>query len=212
MAASLLGRAVASTRGARRLTDKYGFRLSSPLLSKDAAFETASELKISTEVIKYRSGGSLLPVKNPGLSDHDPFTAGRAATTGIHDLYTWKNLVTFAAQGGSFQEGSPLGKGSCEPSDYKCVIDVVQTNRCHQAIKRWRLFGAWPSEFSAIDGLDNNSSDHVRESITWEYDFFVLADPITGADISVSIFGSAFSQAFGLDFSQAGFNFNPRRL
>lgn len=212
MPANVVGRAVAALRGARRTTDKYGFRIVSPLLKDDAAFTTGSEIKITTETIKYRAGGSLIPVKSPGLSDHEPFTVTRAATTGVHDLYKWKNLVVFGAQGGSFQEGSPLGKGACEPTDYKCFIDVVQTNRCHQAIKRWRLFNAWPSEFSAADGFDNNASEHVFEAMTWEYDFFLLVDSASGSDISVSVFGSFLGTPFGVDLSSSGFNFNPRRI
>jgi phage tail-like protein len=188
--ASLVGNVVANARGTRRLTDKYGFRLESPLLKNDVAFVTGSELKITTEVIRYRAGGSLVPIKNPGLSDHDPYTVTRAATTGVHDLLAWKNLVVFSAMGGTARQGSPTGRAiGCEGSQYKCYIDIVQTNRCHQSIKRWRIFNAWPSEFSGIDGNDNNASEHVVESMTWEYDFFLLTDASGTNDISLRVLG-----------------------
>ena len=169
-----------NARSRRRLTDKFSFRLASPYLASDSSFVTGSEIKISTEVIKYRAGGSLIPVKSPGLSDHDPFTATRGATTEILDLFYWKQAVTDASAGALPNIGGALGVGGCGPIDYKCFIDVVQTNRCHEAIKRWRLYGAWPSEFTAADGFDANSSDHVMESMTWEYDYFVLTDPASG--------------------------------
>jgi len=48
----------------------------------------------------------------------------------------------------------------------------VQSDRCHRPRKWWRLVGAWPSEISVIDGLDNNASERVIESVTLTYDYF----------------------------------------
>jgi phage tail-like protein len=201
--------AVSQQRGSRRLVDKYGFRIVSTYLRSDTAFVTGSELKITSEVIRYRAGGSLISFKSPGLADVEPFTCTRGATTGIHDLYVWKSLVVNGAAGGSFVEGSPMGAGAPDPSLFKQVIDVVQTNRQHQAIKRWKLWNAWPSELSVADGFDNNASEHNFESMTWEYDYFSFVDARTGSDISVSLYGNFLGIPFGIGMgSNTGLNFS----
>lgn len=204
---SLVGVAESLVRGKRRLLDQFSFRLESPLLSKDVGFETAGEIKISTETIAYRAGGSLVPVKNPGLSNHPPFTAQRAATMGVFDLYHWKTLVTDSGIGVLVNGGLHIqGAGGCNPAQYKCYIDVVHTDRCHRVLKRWRLFNCWPTEYSPAAGFDNNTSDHVRENITWEYDFFAIREKGSGLKVQIAVYGDVLGVPLGITLDNNGLN------
>lgn len=196
-----------SVNRSRRLMDKYGYRIKSPLLNGDVGFVTFSEMKMTTETIKYRAGGSLLPSKSPGLSDFDPVTATRGATTKNDELLNWKLKVTSPTKGAQ-SIGTPLGRGSC--NSYKSHIYVVLTSRCHTCIKRWMLQGAFPTEFSGIDGLDANASDHIFESMTWEYDYFEIVGCEDGVKAELTVGGN---ELYGVNAStETGLNFDSQLL
>ena len=170
----------------RKLTDKFLFRLEGgPFNGSDTGFTTMSELKSSVETVAHRQGGSLIPDKSPGVGTFDPITLTRGATTDIHALCAWYNLVLNGAAQTSLRQGGAKGAGAADELFYKSTIDVVQTDRGHNAIKRWRLFNAWPSELVGIDGLDNNASERAMESLTIEFDYFELVNPVDGIQFNI---------------------------
>ena len=160
----------------RRLLDKFLFTVYSKFLLADVGFTTMSELRSSTDVVEYRAGGSLIPEKSPGLASFENVTLTRGATSNINSLLDWYELVTNASGRGSALEGRWRGRGNapdwCCGENYRADVVIVQSDRCHRPRKWWRLVGAWPSEISVIDGLDNNASERVIESVTLTYDYF----------------------------------------
>lgn len=172
--ARTLATALASNR---RLLDKFLFTIYAEPLLADVGFTTMSELRSSTEIVEYRAGGSLIPEKSPGLSSFENVTLTRGATSNIISLYDWYQSVTEASARGGPIEGRWRGSGSAPDwccGEYRYDVIVAQTDRCHNGRKWWRLVNAWPSELSVVDGLDNNASERVIESLTLTFDYFEL--------------------------------------
>lgn len=170
MSASI-GLNVADGRGGigRRLLDKYGFRFNGLFLQNDCGFKSISELKTSTETISYRAGGSLIPVKRPGLSSFDPVTLTRGASLNVVELEGWYRQVTAANEVGVC---GAQGKGASSPNEYKDVGTIAVLNRRQEPIFYWQLVNAWPSDFTPADGWDADSSENVFESLVLQYDYF----------------------------------------
>lgn len=169
----------------RQLLDKFTFIVQCDFLPNDAGFTTMSELKMSTETVEYRAGGSIIPSKSPGLTSFDPVTFTRGATRNINDLYNWKRRVTDGAVSRGYQQGFARGgvQNAGFPGNWCCPMMVHHTNRSHKIVKSWLLVNAWPSELSVADGLDNNASERVIESATFEYDYFIRVDRKTASTI-----------------------------
>lgn len=175
----------------RQLLDKFSFIIQCEALKADAGFATMSELKSSTEVVEYRAGGSLISSKSPGLASFDPVTFTRGATRNVHALEDWYTRVTDGSVRRAPQQGGAMGgiTGVAWPGDYCCPVMVHQTSRAHMIVQSWRLVNAWPSEFSALDGLDNNSSERIIESMTLELDYFIRVDRKSGGLLSALLRG-----------------------
>jgi phage tail-like protein len=54
---------------------------------------------------------------------------------------------------------------------YKRNIDIVQMDRDGSVIKRWTVFGAWPTKFKPGE-WGGSQNEVVVETLTLEYDFF----------------------------------------
>ena len=123
-----------------------------------AGFQRCSEIRAEVAKIEHYEGGSPIPDKSPGRVTVPDVTLSRGATRD-KDLYDWYLQVLDAS----------AGTGQATPQ-FKRNIDVVQKDRAGNELERWRLFGAWPTAFSAGD-WDNTADDHVIESLTLAYDF-----------------------------------------
>ena len=181
----------------RRLMDKFSFYIYATRLKDDVGFTTMSELKSTTDVVEHRQGGTLIPVKTPGLVNFDPVTFTRGATQNVNALAAWYKQVSDLEHVivDLQQIGGPVlarGRGGSELNgfcSYKENVDIVITDRCRSTLKRIRLYNAWPSELSLVDGLDNNASEKVIESFTLSYDYFEVRGQ-DGAKVQLLVRGS----------------------
>jgi phage tail-like protein len=144
----------------RTFNKKYAFQLSLDGFNW-AGFMKCSELKTTTAVIKHREGGTLLPQKSAGLSDFPPITLERGAVTGDIDMYLWMSEVI----------SGPANLGVKEVA-YKRNGDLVQLDRDGEILKRYSIFWAFPTEFTAGE-WDNSSDENVIEKLVLEYDYYV---------------------------------------
>lgn len=129
---------------------------------KCAGFEKCSELKAEVAVVEQHEGGAIIPNKSPGRMKFSDVTLERGASADS-DLWDWFNEV---ARGAS-------GLGDVDYS-YKRGLDIVQQDRDGEELRRWRIFGAWPTAFVAGE-WDNTSDENVIESITLTFDYFNMA-------------------------------------
>jgi phage tail-like protein len=128
----------------------------------EAAFSTCSEIKSTAAVVEYREGGRLISHKSPGLLTFDNVTLEEGATSS-RAMYDWFRSVADAAASTGLID-----------NNYKRPVDVLQLDRDNSVLKRWRLFGAWPTVFQA-GAWDATSNETVIQSIEMAYDHFELA-------------------------------------
>lgn len=128
-----------------------------------AFFQKCSELSVETEVVAYREGGSLIPIKDPGLMTFPAVTLERGASQNT-DFVAWATEVANAAA------GVPPGVGLVAPA-FKRNLSIVQRDRDNSVLVRYDLFNAWPQKYVAGD-WDNTTSEVTIETLTLEYDFF----------------------------------------
>lgn len=202
---SILGRLVGTVAGNRRGLTKFGFRLESPMLTSTKAFASASGLKMTTEVIKYRAGGSLIEIKAAGLTSFDDFTASRAAIVGkpgSDDLQIWKRLVTSpdytgGEQGISGDVTDQFGAG--QDSGYVSTLDVTEVGRDHFPKRRWRIVDGFPTEWAPCNGYDANTSEFIMVDTTWTYHYFLEVDASSGNRVSFTLAGNLGGVPFSLE-------------
>lgn len=125
-----------------------------------AAFSKCSELECDVGVIKHYEGGSLLPTKSFGKPDFKDIALERGATVDL-DFYTWFSEIVNAAANAGVVEAAG-----------KRHFDIVQRDRDGSILKRWSVFGAFPTKFTA-GNWDNSSDNVVIEKMTLAYDYFI---------------------------------------
>ncbi len=128
-----------------------------------AAFQKCSELSVEAEVISYREGGSLIPIKDPGLLTFTDVTLERGASQD-QDFPIWALEVANAAA------GVPPGVGFVSPA-FKRNLSIIQRDRDNSVLLRYDLFDAWPMKYVAGD-WDNTTSEVVIETLTLAFDRF----------------------------------------
>lgn len=125
------------------------------------AFQKCSELSYEIAKVEYSEGGSLIPDKSPGRLTFADVTLERGVTSS-QEMYDWATDVADAAS----------NSGLKDPS-YKRTVDIVQQDRNGATLRRWRLFNAWPTKFTAGE-WDNEADENVIEMLTLTYDVFEL--------------------------------------
>lgn len=128
-------------------------------------FTRVSGLKRTTEVVSERSGaGRSVPHTSPGQTNYDPIVLERGRT---HDssFERWANKVH------SYGSGTEVSL-----KDYKKNVTIELLNEAGQVVMRFVVHGCWPSEYTALSGLDSTDSTAATESLTlqhegWERDF-----------------------------------------
>jgi phage tail-like protein len=126
-----------------------------------AGFTKCSELKVDVAQVKQYEGGTLLAQKSAGRADYADISLERGATRGDIDMYTWMSMVI----------AGPANMGVKEMA-YKRHADLLQLDRDGEILKRYSIFWAWPTSFSAGD-WDNNADENVIEKLTLAYDYFI---------------------------------------
>lgn len=137
---------------------KYSFHVEIDQIAS-AGFQKCSELSVEAAVIEQWEGGALIPNKSPGRLKFSDVTLERGATKDV-DLFQWFKEVADAASGTGLVDEA-----------YKRSIDIVQRDRDGSELRRWTLFGAWPTKFVAGE-WDNTADENTMESVTLAYDRF----------------------------------------
>lgn len=127
-----------------------------------AGFQKCSELSVEIANIEYYEGGALIPNKSPGRLKFADVTLERGATKD-QDLFDWFSELVDAAS----------NTGLVEPR-FKRNLHILQQDRDASTLRRWAVWGAWPTKFVA-GAWDNESDENVIESITLTFDYFNLA-------------------------------------
>lgn len=110
-----------------------------------------------------------MPQKSPGLTNYEPIILERGRT---HDtsFEQWANKV--------WNLGAETGS-EASLKDYKKDIIIELLNEAGQKVMAFIVLQCWPSEYSALKGLDGQSADVAVESITlenegWQRDMAVV--------------------------------------
>ena len=114
-----------------------------------AGISKVSPLKITTEVIEFREGGSPSMIRrNPGRSKSEALTLTRGVT---HDLEfeNWANLV-WNIGGGAGAEVSL--------ANFRKDLIIELLNEAGQVVIAYQVFRAWVSEYQALPELDSNAN------------------------------------------------------
>lgn len=143
----------------RRYKQKWNFRIDIDGV-ETARFAKCSELKKTTGVVKQPEGGRRVDVREPGKDDFGNVTLTYGSSL-FRGLWDWSQKISDGANG--------TGE---EPTDKRGVA-IVQLNRDGTEAKRWTLFNAWPSVFSAGE-FDAGAEENTMESVTLEFDYFEL--------------------------------------
>lgn len=130
-----------------------------------ASFSKVSGLEVEIEPIMHREGGSLVPNKQPGLVKFGQITLERGVTNDVDFLNWVTSVVALSAAGvGAVNTGLPTPL-------YKRNFDIVQLDRDGATLKRYTVYGAWPTKYTAGEwGSDQN--EVVVESLVIECDFW----------------------------------------
>jgi phage tail-like protein len=137
-----------------------------------AGISHVGELRRTTEVIAYRSGGDpSTSRKSPGRSEYDAIVLERGIT---HDtaFEQWANKVWAPGQAGS----------EVSLKDFRKDIRIELLNEAGQVVLAWFVYRCWVSEYVALPDLDANASAIAVEKIRlenegWERDYSV-AEPV----------------------------------
>ena len=117
-----------------------------------AGFMTVSGLEEETEVREYREGTDQTSVRKlAGLNSFSPIVLEMGSTFDT-SLWDWRQKVR--------REGAQGNRKS---------ISIIQQNEAQEEVKRWQVFDAWPSKFTAPE-LDASSSDNAVESVEIQHE------------------------------------------
>jgi phage tail-like protein len=123
-----------------------------------------SPLKRTTEVVTHRDGGdNSRDHKSPGRTTYEAVTLERGIT---HDpeFEAWANLIHSAS-----------GDPSMDLKNFRKDVTLEFMNERGLVVKRYFLYRAWVSEFTALPDLDANANAVAIESLkleleSWERD------------------------------------------
>ncbi len=123
-----------------------------------------SPLKRTTEVVSHREGGdNSRDHKSPGRTTYEGITLERGIT---HDatFELWANRIHSSA-----------GDAAMDLVDFRKDVTLEFLNEKGHVAKRYFLFRAWVSEFTALPDLDANANAVAIESMkleleSWERD------------------------------------------
>ncbi len=129
-----------------------------------AGISKVSPLKRTTEVVSHRDGGDLsTPRHSPGASKFEAITFERGVTFD-RDFEEWANLVY-----------STAGDPAVSLKNYKRNLLLKVNNLQGTAVRSYKVYRCWVSEYTALPELDANANAVMMESIVcqnegWERD------------------------------------------
>ena len=139
-----------------------------------AGVSKVSPLKRTTEVVEHRDGGELSYTrKSPGQTKFEAITLERGVT---HDreFEAWASKVWFYG-------ANPGAGAEMSLADFRKNITIELMNEAGQVALAYKVYRAWPSEFTAVPELDASANAVAIQSLVlqnegWERDTAV-AEP-----------------------------------
>jgi phage tail-like protein len=126
-----------------------------------AGVSKISPLKRTTEVVSHRDGGDLsTPRHAPGASKFEAITFERGVTHDP-DFEEWASLVY-----------NTEGDAAVSLAGYKRNLLIKVNNLQGVAVKAYRVFRCWVSEYTAMAELDANANAVLIESIVVQNEGF----------------------------------------
>jgi len=117
-----------------------------------AGFQTCSGLEEETEVREYREGGDQSTVRKlAGLNSYSPLVL-EFGSAFDDEIWQWRQRVKRV---GATKNRKP--------------ISVVQQDESGKEVKRWQVFDAWPSKYTAPE-FDATSSENAVESVELQHE------------------------------------------
>lgn len=120
-----------------------------------AGFSHVGGLSKTTEVISHRQGGET-PAERiiPGQSSFAAITMERGLTLDVA-FVEWANRVW------DYPDTDHASEGPVSLKDFRkdLILDIY--NEAGQRVLRYRIYRAWPSEFTALPELDANADNAV---------------------------------------------------
>ncbi len=139
-----------------------------------AGISKVSALKRTTEVVTNRSGGfDSTPVNSPGLSKAEPITMERGLTLDRR-FEEWAQAVF-----------SPEGDAGVSLSGMRRNLTLMLLNLQGQPVMKWKIFGCWVSEYTAVPELDANANAFAFESIVLQNHGFERDTDFVGEDAAI---------------------------
>lgn len=130
-----------------------------PGVAMTAKFKSCSELSAALATSILWQGGSMIPVKETARLTFEPITLLKGATNDA-ELFNWFALAA-----------APIA-GTTGVNIHKRMVDIVAQDRSFQPLVKWRVVNAFPTDYKASTGWDNDSDEFLMESITLDFDFF----------------------------------------
>jgi len=131
-----------------------------------SAFQKVTGMKSSVEVVEYREGN--MPdrmEKMAGMMTYDSVTLERGISYD-NDFNLWMKNVCDVATTGVIPASSSLNDVGA--NSYRCNVIIKLFNKQGQAVKKYTLKDAWPSEYT-IGDFDATSNDVVISSLVLQH-------------------------------------------
>jgi len=167
--------------------DKFRFRVSWPAegtgtdtpASSRAGFQACQMPKRNTSKITYREGiDTDIQFNSAGISTMEDIVLARGLSLGTNDFYIWAKNV----HDGSDRKGKPgdtyspitdTTKTTASRDRYRRDVTIQMISRTGFVLKEWKLYNAFPIQFTAGSDLDAAADDSKSiASLTLAYDDF----------------------------------------
>jgi phage tail-like protein len=134
-----------------------------------AACKKMSKLSAAVDVVKFRAGNSTTPVSEllPGRVSYDPVTL-EAGLTNDKTFQEWATSL--------MRNEKTTGERKNEPFFRKDIkIEVLDLDN-KSVVRKYTLFNAWCSKYTALSDLVGDANDVIIEMLEIQYEGFLRDD------------------------------------
>lgn len=156
--------------------DKFRFKVTftagTPALTV-AGFQSCQMPKRTTSKITYREGiDTDIQFNSAGISTMEDIVLAKGLTTRAgRDFYTWIKQVHKPTSAG--EPGVPYVVADADRNNYRKELQIDMLNRTGTVVKTWKIYNAFPVQFTPGSDLDASADDSKSiSSLTLTYDDF----------------------------------------
>lgn len=138
-----------------------------------SGFATVQLPKRTTSKISYREGiDQDIQFNSAGISTMEDIVLTKGITTGSSFFYDWVKTVHKATAGNPNTAYEPAD-ATLDRNSYRCDLQIEMLNRQGVAQKTWKVYNAFPVQFTPGSDLDASADDSKSiASLTLAYDDF----------------------------------------